>query len=135
MGKGRQNWLRRLLGFDRSPDAAVPSPIPTVIDDRTQPSPGHAGGGDWEPGQTLLNDFLVERVLGEGGMGKVFLVRSKSSPTSFAVKRMRVAGETARRNFLAELQTWIDLPEHPHLTACRFFRSLGEPEEPICALL
>lgn len=126
MTNGRQNWLGRLLNSDRSPDATVPFPVPTVIDNRTQPSPGHAGAGDWEPDQILLDDFLVERVLGEGGLGKVFLVRSKTSPTSFAVKRLRVASETARRNFLAELQTWIDLPEHPHLTACRFFRTLGD---------
>jgi serine/threonine protein kinase len=23
------------------------------------------------------------------------------------------------------LQTWLDLPEHPHLVACRFFRTVG----------
>lgn len=27
--------------------------------------------GEWRGGQTLLDDFVVERVLGEGGMGKV----------------------------------------------------------------
>jgi tetratricopeptide (TPR) repeat protein len=32
----------------------------------------------------------------------------------------------SRRAFLDELQTWIDLPEHPHLTACRFFRTIGD---------
>ena len=26
----------------------------------------------------------------------------------------------------AELQTWIDIPEHPHVAACRFFRTVGD---------
>ncbi len=30
----------------------------------------------------------------------------------------------SQRLFLDELQTWIDLPEHPHLTSCRFFRTV-----------
>jgi tetratricopeptide (TPR) repeat protein len=73
----------------------------------------------------LLDDFTVERELGEGGMGKVYLVRSRSSGRPFAVKRTKFRDETSRRNFLAELQAWIDLPEHPHLAACRFFRTIG----------
>jgi serine/threonine protein kinase/lipopolysaccharide biosynthesis regulator YciM len=82
--------------------------------------------GDWHPGQTLLDDFHVEGLLGEGGMGKVHLVRSRSSRLAFAVKRAKALDDLARRNFLAELQTWIDLPDHPNLVACRFFRTLGE---------
>src|SRR6266566_3071569 len=72
-----------------------------------------ARSDDWRPGQTLLDDFVVERVLGEGGMGKVYLVKSQTTNTRFAVKRAKGLSERERRNFLAELQTWIDLPEHP----------------------
>jgi serine/threonine protein kinase/lipopolysaccharide biosynthesis regulator YciM len=81
---------------------------------------------DWCPGQTLLDDFVVERVLGEGGMGKVYLVKSRTSGMRFAVKRAKALSEGDRRNFLAELQTWIDLPEHPNLVPCRFFRTVGD---------
>jgi hypothetical protein len=42
------------------------------------------------------------------------------------VKRAFLRNEDSRRNFLAELRTWIDLPEHPHLVACRFFRTVGD---------
>ena len=80
---------------------------------------------DWIPGQILLNDFVVDRVLGEGGMGKVYLVKSQTTNMRFAVKRAKGLKEDDRRNFLAELQTWIDLPEHPNLVPCRFFRSVG----------
>src|SRR6266478_464659 len=81
---------------------------------------------DWHSGQTLLDDFVVQRVLGEGGMGKVYLVKSRTTNMRFAVKRAKGLSEGERRNFLAELQTWIDLPEHPNLVPCRFFRTVGD---------
>jgi tetratricopeptide (TPR) repeat protein len=81
---------------------------------------------DWDPGQELLDDFVVERVLGEGGMGKVYLLRSRSTGSQFAVKRAKGLQEADRRDFLAELQTWIDLPEHSNLVPCRFFRTVGD---------
>ncbi len=81
---------------------------------------------DWHPGQLLLDDFVIERVLGEGGMGKVYLLKSRTTNTRFAVKRAKGLSERERRNFLAELQTWIDLPEHPNLVPCRFFRTVGD---------
>jgi len=83
----------------------------------------------WTKGQVLLDDFEVERPLGQGGMGAVYLVRSRSGGEFFAVKTILASqfGDPAsQRLFLDELQTWIDLPEHPHLTACRFFRTVGE---------
>src|SRR5438876_2270828 len=85
-----------------------------------------ARSDDWHPGQILLDDFAVQRVLGEGGMGKVYLVKSLTTNMRFAVKRARGLSEGERRNFLAELQTWIDLPEHPNLVPCRFFRTVGD---------
>ena len=81
---------------------------------------------DWKAGQTILDDFIAQRKLGEGGMGAVHLVRSRSTGKAFAVKRLKANGDIDRRNFLTELQTWIDLPEHPHLVACLFFRTVGD---------
>ncbi|MBP9902407.1 MAG: protein kinase, partial [Verrucomicrobia bacterium] len=89
--------------------------------------PGETAGlGDWQPGEVLLDDFVVEGLLGEGGMGKVYLLRSRSTGSQFAVKRAKGLEEADRRNFLTELQTWIDLPEHANLVPCRFFRTMGE---------
>lgn len=85
-----------------------------------------AGGSPWSKGHVVLDDFLVEGALGEGGMGVVYLVRSRSSGQRFAVKRAKLQDPASQRNFLAELQTWIDLPEYPHLVACRFFRTVGD---------
>lgn len=81
---------------------------------------------DWAVGQELLGDYVVEGVLGQGGMGRVYLVHSRSHGNQFALKRALLKRESDRKNFLTELQTWIDLPEHPNLTACRFFRSLDD---------
>ncbi len=92
------------------------------------PSPAR-GSNQWKPGDTVLKDYLVEGELGEGGMGKVYLVSSLSTRERFAVKRVKIGGDgsdAARRNFMSELQTWIDLPVHPNLAACRFFRSVGD---------
>jgi hypothetical protein len=44
----------------------------------------------------------------------------------FAVKRAKELSDADRRSFLAELQTWIDLPEHSNLVCCRFFRTFGD---------
>jgi serine/threonine protein kinase len=87
---------------------------------------GSAPLKDWSAGQVILDDYVVERELGQGGMGKVYLLRSRSTGRPFAVKRAFLRNENSRRDFLAELRTWIDLPEHPHLVACRFFRTVGD---------
>jgi len=81
---------------------------------------------DWSVGQIILNDYVVDRVLGKGGMGIVYLVHSQTNSRQFAVKRATGMKESDRRNFLAELQTWIDLPEHPNIVPCRFFRTVGD---------
>lgn len=93
---------------------------------RNQGAESSAGLKDWPVGHPILDDFVVERELGEGGMGKVYLLRSRSTNQQFAVKRALLCGEYNRHNFLAELQTWIDLPVHPHLVACRFFRTVED---------
>ncbi len=81
----------------------------------------------WGEGEPILDDeFTVERKLGEGGMGVVYLVRHRSSGQRFAVKRTRIGDDALQKNFLAELQTWIGLPEHPNLATCRFVRTVGD---------
>ncbi len=74
-------------------------------------------------GTTLLDYYVVESKLGEGGMGVVYLVRNTTTGVSYAVKRSKLTDARARDSFLAELQTWIDLPPHPHIVTCRFFRT------------
>lgn len=80
----------------------------------------------WPVGHVFLDEFEVQGVLGQGGMGMVYLVRQLSTTQHFAVKRARLAHSDSRRRFLAELQLWMDLPPHPHLAPCRFFRTVDD---------
>jgi tetratricopeptide (TPR) repeat protein len=86
---------------------------------------GHAEASSWRPGSVVLGDFVVERELGRGGMGTVHLVRSRANGNLYAVKTANVASPAARHAFMGELQVWVDLPRHPHLVPCRFFRGTG----------
>jgi serine/threonine protein kinase len=81
---------------------------------------------EWAEENILLGDFRVERILGSGGMGAVYLVRSCSTGYQYAVKRSHIPDLANRRQFLTELLTWIDLPDHPLVAACRFFRSVEQ---------
>lgn len=82
--------------------------------------------GQWQVGQVILGEYAIEKELGRGGMGRVWLVKSNSTGRQFAVKQALVHGVEQRKAFLAELQTWIDLPEHPNILPCRFFRTVGD---------
>lgn len=79
---------------------------------------------DWRIGDVVLDNYTVERHLGKGGMGTVYLLRSKLTGLAFAVKRCILGNDIARRKFMLELLRWFDLPEHPNLVSCRFFRTI-----------
>jgi hypothetical protein len=55
-------------------------PPPTPAAAARDPAPP-----EWVAGQVLLDEFVVERQLGRGGMGAVYLVRSRSGGRRFAV--------------------------------------------------
>jgi serine/threonine protein kinase/tetratricopeptide (TPR) repeat protein len=81
----------------------------------------------WSVGQEVLPGFLIQGELGTGGMGRVLLVERTSSGHQYAVKTAHAGRDPTRRAaFLAELWTWIDLPYHPHIVTCRFFRTIKE---------
>src|SRR3954454_19640970 len=100
MGSQKQSWLSRLFGWGGG--RGEPS--------RQQPNVPAAAPALWADGQVILDDYVIEGRLGQGGMGTVYLVRSRSGGQRFAVKRTHLSDEASRRNFLAELRTWIDLP-------------------------
>ncbi len=81
---------------------------------------------EWKSGQVILGEYAIEKELGRGGMGRVWLVKSQSTGRHFAVKQALIRDEKHRKAFLTELQTWIDLPEHPNIVPCRFFRTVGD---------
>ncbi|MBN1552637.1 serine/threonine protein kinase [bacterium] len=84
----------------------------------------------WPIGYKLLDRYIVRDILGQGGMGTVYLVELLSSKGDFfAVKTLlhsALDNPKKRRLFLRELRTWIDLPLHPNLAACRFCRTIDD---------
>jgi len=102
------------------------NPIDDVFSKSPRADSQQPAGDEWAANQAVLEDFTVEGTLGEGGMGKVYLLKSWTTGGRFAVKRAKGLAEADRRNFLAELQTWIDLPEHANLVPCHFFRTIGD---------
>jgi tetratricopeptide (TPR) repeat protein len=57
-------------------------------------------------------------------MGIVYLVRSVPTGHAYAVKQARLPNSANYRPFLVELLNWFDLPSHPHLVDCYFFRTI-----------
>lgn len=82
----------------------------------------------WTPGQTLLKQYTVQRLLGRGGMGEVYRVTRDipGKTIEFAVKTLllRRSGDHHRKAFIGELRTWIELPGHPFITECYFYKTI-----------
>ena len=76
-------------------------------------------GPSWQPAQQVLDDYRIDRTIGMGGMGQVYLCTSMSTGSRFAVKKSLVAGPEGRRRFLSELAIWFGLPEYRHFARCQ----------------
>src|SRR5262249_18460801 len=63
--------------------------------------------------------------IGFGGMGDVYLATNQASGRQFAAKVCHPRSDF-REAFLYELTLWIDLPQHPNIAPCYFFRSIGD---------
>ncbi len=85
---------------------------------------------DWKPGQRILDHYVVRKILGRGGNGTVYLVEVEDRPQArFAVKTLRYQRGKMIKNrevLLGELQAWSDIPPHPNIVTCRFFRTIEE---------
>ncbi len=89
----------------------------------------HQKSGEWQPGETLQNRYTIESVLGHGGMGVVYRIRHDAMGQTFAVKTLRtalLANPDLERMFIRELRTWMELPDHPNLMPCLFFRTISD---------
>ena len=84
----------------------------------------------WSIGSILINEYKIEKILGYGGMGTVYLARSLALPNQlFAVKTLlkSLCSDSERvQSFVRELRTWMNLPDHPNLVHCYFFKTIGD---------
>ncbi|MBI2424051.1 MAG: protein kinase [Candidatus Hydrogenedentes bacterium] len=83
---------------------------------------------EWRVGDVYLNLYEVKRILGQGGMGKVYQVHHRRWGIDLAVKCPRpsivkMAGGVAK--FEAECETWIKMAPHPNTVNCFYVRRLG----------
>jgi serine/threonine protein kinase len=79
----------------------------------------------WEPGSIVFGEFAVDATLGSGGFGRVELVHSLMTGHPYAVKRLLRPDLESQGELLAEAERWIGLPEHAHIVACHFVRTVG----------
>jgi serine/threonine protein kinase/WD40 repeat protein len=78
-----------------------------------------------QTGEPFLSLYRVQRILGEGGMGKVFLVRHADWDIDLALKVPRadlVSRAGVVESFVREAQTWIDMGIHPNVATCHYVR-------------
>ena len=73
-----------------------------------------------------LEIYDIEQPLGTGGMGTVHLLKNRLTGQQYACKMCILPDSADHRLFLEELRVWIDLPVHPHLAACYFFRTVRD---------
>jgi serine/threonine protein kinase len=127
MADKKKSWFSKLFSKGENDAPAVSDVVPMSPHSAQEMAMAAEASGDWKPDQVVLEDYIVRGELGRGGLGVVYKVEHKDSPgLFFAVKRVKVADERHRRDFIDELKTWIDLPDHPNLCACRFFRTVGD---------
>ncbi len=103
-------------------------PLDSILDsdlmsEDSQPS------SHWAPGTILLNEYRVSGLIGEGGMGVVYLVERLSDGDTLAMKTLpsyALGSALRRRLFFRELRTWMDLPAHPNIITCLYFRTIED---------
>ncbi len=99
---------------------------------RRPTEPGYIDGNvPWQTGKVLLDGYTVTKCLGVGGMGRVYLVEREitNRKLQFAVKILNenaMSCDNQRQMFIRELRTWMDLPSHPHIVGCRFFKTIDQ---------
>jgi len=97
--------------------AAVPAPPPPpVLIPPMSP-------GVYQRGDAIGDQYRVDRVLGEGGFGIVYLVHARRGGGRRALKTIRdvwLRDDATRALFRKEAELWIGLGHHPYLVRADF---------------
>lgn len=124
--------LSQAAGSGASGDAAGQT---RVEQEEARPLPaGPENGSPQEARIVALSDYALVTLLGQGGMGAVYLAKHKQTGEQVAVKVMRAkvqVSEQARKQFLREIEATRTL-QHPHLV--RFLGSGSEGDGFYCLL-
>jgi eukaryotic-like serine/threonine-protein kinase len=85
-----------------------------------EPSPSHEAREASEVERRTIGDFLIRRLIGEGGMGKVYEAQERLSKRRVALKVLRselARSEVGRRAFVNEMGILASLDD-PHIVRC-----------------
>lgn len=77
----------------------------------------------YKKGDIIGGKYEVQRTLGKGGFGIVYLVRIRSSGELCAIKTFRdelLANSDAREAFKREALVWVNIEEHPFILTARW---------------
>jgi len=80
----------------------------------------------WQAGDVVAELYKGRGVLGEGGMGTVYLVHHRGWNLDLAVKTLRpdrLQAPGAADSFKREAETWVNLQLHPHTVTCFYATS------------
>src|SRR5580658_10748124 len=83
---------------------------------------------EWSVGDVFLGTYEVVGILGQGGMGTVYLVFHRGWGIELAVKSPHPHLMWTKEHkdlFVQEAETWVNLGLHPHIVCCHYVRILG----------
>ncbi|MFH1092388.1 MAG: protein kinase, partial [Pseudomonadota bacterium] len=84
---------------------------------------------EWLEGQIILGIYEIKGLLGQGGMGRVFLVHHLGWNLDMAVKTPTaesLAAAGGADDFEREAETWVNLGLHPHTVSCYYVRRVSK---------
>lgn len=110
-----KNFFVNLFGKKQELSKIQKRPEPMVRDARESEASEYFKKGD-----VIGGNYDVLNVLGKGGFGVVYLVRSRQTSEIFALKTFReelLADLAAREAFKKEALLWVNLERHPFILA------------------
>ncbi|MDR0354506.1 MAG: serine/threonine protein kinase, partial [Deltaproteobacteria bacterium] len=83
-------------------------------------------GLDLRVGQVVFGVYVVQEILGKGGLGQVFKVRHQEWQRELALKLpyRNVMEPKYFQSLKNEAETWVALGLHPHVVTCHYVRPL-----------
>lgn len=110
-----KSFLDNLFGKKQEPPKIQNRPEPLVREVRES-----KGSEYFKKGDVIGGNYDVLGIVGKGGFGIVYLVRSRQTSEVFALKTFRdelLADSAAREAFRKEALLWVNLERHPFILA------------------
>lgn len=132
LGDASQAWecLYALIGFRRGFGSC---PTATERPDSKSLSERHP----LQPGQTIAERYEIRSVLGQGGMGRVYLAFDSIGLRDSAIKVLyqeHLLDAGSRKRFIREAEIWLHLT-HPHIVHVLDVQEIDGPGRPLAIVM